>query len=101
MYASPKRFFPVFRMDGFFCYGAKMIFQLTLTILAKCEKYINDCKDDGEAMIQCQEYFKNVVRSDAYDDVRRSTIFFCIFLSITTYYVLDFRMKRVRSQNFT
>ena len=69
-----KGFFPVFRMDGFFCYGAKMIFQLTLTILAKCEKYINDCKDDGEAMIQCQEYFKNVVRSDAYDDVRRLAI---------------------------
>ena len=66
-----KGSFRFFRMDGFFCYGAKMIFQLTLTILAKCEKYINDCKDDGEAMIQCQDYFKKVVRSDAYDDVRR------------------------------
>ena len=101
MYASPKRFFPVFRMDGFFCYGAKMIFQLTLTILAKCERYINDCKDDGEAMIQCQEYFKNVVRSDAYDDVRRLTTILHFSYQCATYFCLEFRMKRVRSLNFT
>ena len=91
-----------FRMDGFFCYGAKMIFQLTLTVLAKCEKYINDCKDDGEAMIQCQEYFKNVVRSDAYDDVRRLPILQLLFTRLLIVLCISyFRMKRVTNPNFT
>ena len=58
----------VYILDSFFCNGAKIIFQLTLTILAQCENFINDCKDDGEAMIYVSGYFKNVGRSNVYDD---------------------------------
>ena len=39
-----------------------------MTILAQCENFINDCKDDGEAMIYVSGYFKNVGRSNLYDD---------------------------------
>ena len=58
----------VYVMDGFFCYGAKIIFQLTLTILARCEEFVTSCRDDGEAMMRLTEFFKNVVRTNVYDD---------------------------------
>jgi len=55
-------------IDGFFCEGARVIFQLTMTILAKCENHMINSADDGDAMIKLTEYFKQVTRTSIYDD---------------------------------
>lgn len=55
-------------MDAFFCEGSRMIFQLTLTILAKCEAYVSNCVDEGDAMMKLSNYFKNINRSSLYDE---------------------------------
>ena len=38
-------------MDGFFADGARVIFQLALTILAKNESFLLGCADDGINLI--------------------------------------------------
>ncbi len=58
----------VYVMDGFFCEGARVIFQLTLTILARSESQIMSSADDGDAMIKLTEFFKHVTRVDMYED---------------------------------
>ena len=58
----------VYVIDNFFCQGARVIFQLTLMILAKCENDMMASKDDGEAMIILTEYFKKNVVVSAIDD---------------------------------
>ena len=58
----------VYVIDGFFCQGARVIFQLTLKILSKCEKDMMTSLDDGEAMIKLTDYFKNVTTDDHDDD---------------------------------
>jgi hypothetical protein len=35
-------------MDGFFADGARVIFQLALTVLAKNEAFLLSCADDGK-----------------------------------------------------
>ena len=37
-------------MDGFFCDGARVIFQLALTVLARNEEYLMSCTDDGKIL---------------------------------------------------
>ena len=34
-------------MDGFFCDGARVIFQLALTVLSRNEEFLMNCTDDG------------------------------------------------------
>ena len=79
-------------MDAFFADGARVIFQLALTVLAKNEAFLLSCADDGnendiflatvkmhsfaviffirlvyfigEAMIRLTSYFNGVVRED-------------------------------------
>ena len=58
----------VYVIDGFFCQGARVIFQLTLMILSKCENDMMAAVDDGEAMIKLTEYFKNVTTSEYPDN---------------------------------
>ena len=58
----------VYVIDGFFCQGARVIFQLTLKILSKCEKDMMTSLDDGEAMIKLTDYFKNVNTDDNNDE---------------------------------
>ena len=36
--------------------------------LARCEEFVTSCRDDGEAMMRLTEFFKNVVRTNVYDD---------------------------------
>merc|ERR1719189_3219994 len=55
-------------IDCFFCEGARVIFQLTMTILAKCENHMINSADDGDAMIKLTEHFKQVTRTSIYDD---------------------------------
>ncbi len=67
-------------IDGFFCDGARVIFQLTLTILARNQDFLLSCSDDGEAMLRLTTYFKNVTKqapeeiSDDDDQVSISTL---------------------------
>jgi hypothetical protein len=58
----------VYVMDGFFCEGARVIFQLTLTILSNNEKYLVNCPDDGEAMMKLTGYLTQVNLSNMFDD---------------------------------
>merc|ERR550532_242747 len=58
----------VYVMDGFFCEGARVIFQLTMTVLSKCESDVMNSADDGDAMIKLTEYFKQVIKVSIYDD---------------------------------
>ena len=37
-------------MDGFFCDGARVIFQLALTVLARNEEFLLHCTDDGKKL---------------------------------------------------
>lgn len=37
-------------MDGFFCDGARVIFQLALTVLARNEEFLLNCTDDGKKL---------------------------------------------------
>lgn len=58
----------VYVMDGFFCEGARVIFQVTMTVLSKCESDVMNSADDGDAMIKLTEYFKQVIKVSIYDD---------------------------------
>jgi hypothetical protein len=40
-------------MDAFFADGARVIFQLALTVLAKNEDFLLSCADDGEIFLYC------------------------------------------------
>lgn len=57
----------VYVMDGFFCDGARVIFQLALTILARNEQFLLSCADDGEAMMRLTTYFQSVTRTNIDD----------------------------------
>lgn len=52
----------VYVMDAFFADGARVIFQLALTVLAKNEEFLLTCADDGEAMMRLTGYFNEVAR---------------------------------------
>lgn len=58
----------VYVMDGFFCEGARVIFQLTLTILSKNEDFIMNSHDDGEAMMKLGNFFKHDVSNNEEDE---------------------------------
>ncbi|XP_078682548.1 TBC1 domain family member 9-like isoform X1 [Branchiostoma floridae x Branchiostoma belcheri] len=52
-------------MDVFFFDGARVIFQLALTILDNNTTSLLDCRDDGEAMQALGEYLDNVTNRDS------------------------------------
>ncbi|CAH1268349.1 TBC1D9 [Branchiostoma lanceolatum] len=52
-------------MDVFFFDGARVIFQLALTILDNNVSSLLDCRDDGEAMQALGEYLDNVTNRDS------------------------------------
>ena len=54
----------VYVMDCFFYSGARIIFQLALTVLNHNKQFLLDCKDEGEAMMGLNRYFNSVVRDD-------------------------------------
>jgi len=54
----------VYVMDCFFYSGAKVLFQLALTILKKNSDSILNAGDDGDAMINLSKFFLNVTRDD-------------------------------------
>jgi len=57
----------VYVMDGFFCDGARVIFQLALTVLARNEDFLMNCTDDGDAMMKLSSFFGEVIRGDRND----------------------------------
>jgi len=95
-------------MDAFFADGARVIFQLALTVLAKNEAFLLSCADDGnennkydiffnavkmlalaiiytrccflgEAMIRLTSYFNGVVREDIENNDGEIVIKFYMF----------------------
>ncbi|XP_040580155.1 TBC1 domain family member 9 [Lepeophtheirus salmonis] len=51
-------------MDYFFFKGARGIFQLALLLLVKNKKTLLECKDDGDAVCEMNNFFKKVIRDD-------------------------------------
>jgi hypothetical protein len=51
--------------DCFFFDGAKVVFQVALTILNSNQESLMECKDDGEAMTVLSGYLENVCNRDA------------------------------------
>ena len=43
-------------MDGFFCDGARAIFQLALTVLSRNEEFLLHCSDDGKKTVTIVKY---------------------------------------------
>ncbi|XP_039293126.1 TBC1 domain family member 9 isoform X2 [Nilaparvata lugens] len=51
-------------VDCFFYDGAKVIFQVALTILQDNEKHLTSCRDDGEAMQRLSSYLSGIYNED-------------------------------------
>eukprot|EP00092_Neocalanus_flemingeri_P012003 GFUD01012940.1.p1 GENE.GFUD01012940.1~~GFUD01012940.1.p1 ORF type:complete len:1138 (+),score=342.79 GFUD01012940.1:127-3540(+) len=54
----------VYIIDCFFYEGAKVIFQLALTILSRNSEFLLSCRDEGEAMMGLNRYFQSILRDD-------------------------------------
>jgi len=54
----------VYVMDCFFYEGAKVIFQLALNILYQNSDLLLSCRDEGEAMMGLNSYFKSILRDE-------------------------------------
>jgi len=54
----------VYVIDCFFYSGARVIFQLALTILASNKDFLLECKDEGEAMMGLNRYFQTILRDE-------------------------------------
>ena len=54
----------VYVMDSFFYSGSKVIFQLALNVLSHNKQFLLDCRDEGEAMMGLNKYFRSIVRDD-------------------------------------
>jgi len=54
----------VYVIDCFFYEGAKVIFQLALTILSNNSDFLLSCRDEGEAMMGLNRYFQTVLRDE-------------------------------------
>ena len=54
----------VYVMDCFFYEGAKVIFQLALTILSRNSEFLLSCRDEGEAMMGLNRYFQTILRDE-------------------------------------
>jgi len=54
----------VYVMDCFFYEGAKVIFQLALTILSRNTEFLLSCSDEGEAMMGLNRYFQTILRDE-------------------------------------
>ena len=51
-------------MDCFFYDGAKIIFQIALTVLDACYDKLLECEDDGQAMTVLSAYLENITNQD-------------------------------------
>ncbi|KAL8560078.1 hypothetical protein ACOMHN_041547 [Nucella lapillus] len=51
-------------LDCFFYDGARVIFQLSLTILESCREDLLDCHEDGEAMLILNRYLERICNPD-------------------------------------
>eukprot|EP00092_Neocalanus_flemingeri_P003122 GFUD01003339.1.p1 GENE.GFUD01003339.1~~GFUD01003339.1.p1 ORF type:complete len:1139 (+),score=353.99 GFUD01003339.1:87-3503(+) len=54
----------VYIIDCFFYEGAKVIFQLALTILSRNSEFLLSCRDEGEAMMGLNRYFQSILRDE-------------------------------------
>eukprot|EP00090_Calanus_glacialis_P045840 TRINITY_DN8748_c0_g1_i2.p1 TRINITY_DN8748_c0_g1~~TRINITY_DN8748_c0_g1_i2.p1 ORF type:complete len:615 (-),score=183.06 TRINITY_DN8748_c0_g1_i2:416-2260(-) len=54
----------VYVIDCFFYEGAKVIFQLALTILSRNSEFLLSCRDEGEAMMGLNRYFQTILRDE-------------------------------------
>jgi len=54
----------VYVIDCFFYEGAKVIFQLALTILSHNSEFLLSCRDEGEAMMGLNRYFQTILRDE-------------------------------------
>ena len=54
----------VYIIDSFFYAGAKVIFQLALTILSRNTEFLLSCRDEGEAMMGLNRYFQTILRDE-------------------------------------
>lgn len=52
-------------VDCFFYDGAKVVFQVALTVLVKNRDALIQCKDDGEAMTVLSFYLEHIINKDA------------------------------------
>jgi len=54
----------VYVIDCFFYEGAKVLFQLALTILSNNREFLLSCTDDGDAMMGLNRYFQTITRDE-------------------------------------
>ncbi|EEB11252.1 GTPase-activating protein gyp2, putative [Pediculus humanus corporis] len=57
----------VYIVDCFFYDGAKVLFQIALTVMESLEDKLKNCKDDGEAVILITNYLNGVYDDDNFD----------------------------------